>query len=608
MSALILGVIILFPLSAFAGSATYATPGTYTFTIPWYSTINAYVYGAGGGGGYSQPGEGGWETNPASAGTASYFRTLTTDSSFDLIGYGGGAGQGAWGYMQCEYYSGDGDCIGQHWVYFGGAAGAHGSWTGYGASGSIGGGAAGGTGGSQWATAGSIGAPPIAGNGGNGGYVARSWSKGQSYAPVYNSTITIIVGSGGSGGAYYGYPANGSNGAGGSVTISWSDGPAPTCSITVAANPINAGQSTTLSWSSTDITGGWFYITNVGYVSGSGSATIGPSVTTTYNGTVSGPGGSGNCSQTLTVNPAASVDVSASPTSIAYNDSSTISWTGSNVNNCTMSGGTWGSGTSVSTSGSNSSGALTTSTTYTFSCKYVYDQSLTYTDTQTVTVAAAPAPSCSTFSANPTSITQGQYSTITWSCSNATSCTGTNFSTGGATSGNTSVNPSQTTNYSLSCTGAGGTTNYTNGATVSVTCAPVYSCSGNTITYTNAACETTNVTTCSSPYYCSAGSSACTYPSVAAGLPGGADGILAVPKLVRNGATANIRWDVDNAAACTVSGNGNTWTGTADSRTSNPITEYTTYSISCDDLDGDTTQDDFTDSANIYVLPTWFEF
>lgn len=47
----------------------------------------------------------------------------------------------------------------------------------------------------------------------------------------------------------------------------------------------------------------------------------------------------------------------------------------------------------------------------------------------------------------------GGSSTITWSSNNATSCDGTNFDTGGATSGSATVNPISTTTYTVTCTG-----------------------------------------------------------------------------------------------------------------------------------------------------------
>jgi Domain of unknown function (DUF1929)/F5/8 type C domain/Glyoxal oxidase N-terminus len=80
--------------------------------------------------------------------------------------------------------------------------------------------------------------------------------------------------------------------------------------------------------------------------------------------------------------------------------------------------------------------------------------------------AASGLPTAS-LAANPTSITAGQSSTLTWSSTNATSCTGTGFSTGNATTGSVTVTPSVTTSYSVSCTGSGGTA--TASATVGVT-------------------------------------------------------------------------------------------------------------------------------------------
>jgi len=84
-----------------------------------------------------------------------------------------------------------------------------------------------------------------------------------------------------------------------------------------------------------------------------------------------------------------------------------------------------------------------------------------------------PAPTV-TISANPTSITAGQSATITWGSTNASSCTGSGFSTGGTTSGSVSVSPSTTTTYSVSCSGPGGSSSNSTLVTVapSATTAP----------------------------------------------------------------------------------------------------------------------------------------
>jgi hypothetical protein len=68
-------------------------------------------------------------------------------------------------------------------------------------------------------------------------------------------------------------------------------------------------------------------------------------------------------------------------------------------------------------------------------------------------------------SANPKSISAGQSSTLTWSSTNATSCTGSNFTASG-TSGSAVVKPSVTTSYSITCTN--GTDPATAMATVTV--------------------------------------------------------------------------------------------------------------------------------------------
>jgi len=89
--------------------------------------------------------------------------------------------------------------------------------------------------------------------------------------------------------------------------------------------------------------------------------------------------------------------------------------------------------------------------------------------TQSFKVVAAAAPPTVALTASPTSIASGGNSTLTWTSMNATSCTASGGWTGTeATSGIQSVSPTVTTTYSLTCTGAGGTSSPA-GATVTVT-------------------------------------------------------------------------------------------------------------------------------------------
>jgi hypothetical protein len=85
------------------------------------------------------------------------------------------------------------------------------------------------------------------------------------------------------------------------------------------------------------------------------------------------------------------------------------------------------------------------------------------------TATSQPNQPTATLSANPTTITSGQSSTLAWSSTNATSCTGTNF-TASATAGTVTVSPTVTTTYGVTCTGTGGSANAS--ATVTVTTQP----------------------------------------------------------------------------------------------------------------------------------------
>jgi outer membrane protein OmpA-like peptidoglycan-associated protein len=74
--------------------------------------------------------------------------------------------------------------------------------------------------------------------------------------------------------------------------------------------------------------------------------------------------------------------------------------------------------------------------------------------TPPVTPPPPPAPTAS-ISASSSSVNTGQTVTLTWSSTNATSCTGS-WMSGSATSGTQSVTPPSTTTYTITCTGAGG--------------------------------------------------------------------------------------------------------------------------------------------------------
>jgi PKD repeat protein len=267
-------------------------------------------------------------------------------------------------------------------------------------------------------------------------------------------------------------------GAGGSQTRSASVAvesttPAPTLTLTASPTTIVAGANATLSWNSSNATtctasGGWS-----GTKSLTGSASVSPTTTTSYTLACTGAGGSIERTATVTVTaapPAPTVTLSANPTTINSGASSTLTWASTNATSCTASGAWSGS---KATSGSQGTGALTGTATYTLTCTGAGGSA---SDSVTVIVTAAPPAPTVTLSANPTTISSGASSTLTWASTNATSCTAS-----GAWSGSKATSGSQgtgaltgTATYTLTCTGAGGSASDSVTVTVGSVAGPAF--------------------------------------------------------------------------------------------------------------------------------------
>ena len=111
-----------------------------------------------------------------------------------------------------------------------------------------------------------------------------------------------------------------------------------------------------------------------------------------------------------------------------------------------------------------------TTTQYCYSCT---NANGTTNQCTTVNVTQPTPPADATLTANPTSITTGGSSTLTWTSTDATSCSSANIPAfSGATSGTKVVSPTTTTTYSITCTGPGGTSALQT-ATVTVTNPPL---------------------------------------------------------------------------------------------------------------------------------------
>ncbi len=395
--------------------------------------------------------------------------------------------------------------------------------------------------------------------------------------------------------------------------------PAPTVHLTASPSSITSGGSATLSWTSLNATsctasGAW-----AGTEGLSGSQSTGAlSTTKTYVLTCAGAGGSAVQSAIVTVTPqpAATVQLSATPSTVASGSASTLSWSTTNASACTASGAWSGS---KATSGSQSTGALSANSTFTLTCTgggSSASQSTTVSVTQ-------PAPTVS-LSASPSTVTSGGSVTLTWSSRNATACSASN-----GWSGSKSVSGSQSsgalkanTTFTLTCSGTGGSA--TQSASVSVSSpapAPTVSLLASPSTVANGSSSTlswssTNATSCaasgawsgnqalSGSYSTGALKASATYVLTCSGTGGSAAQsatvtvttpaptvtLTASPSSVASGGSSTLSWSSTNAASCTAAG---AWTGTkatSGSQSTGGLSASSTYTLTCQGAGGSAAQ------------------
>ena len=191
--------------------------------------------------------------------------------------------------------------------------------------------------------------------------------------------------------------------------------------------------------------------------------------------TITCSGENENVSETVSVTVAGgavapTVLISASPTSLLYGGSTTLSWSSTNASSCSASDG-WTGG--INTSGSKTIDALTSNTRFSLSCTGVGGTTTERVDVSVSAPAPAPAPASAippvvNLSASPLSIAYNSSHDLTWSTSSADSCVASgNWSGNEAVSGTiTRENQTVDTTYTLVCTGAGGTSSDTVSVTV----------------------------------------------------------------------------------------------------------------------------------------------
>lgn len=253
-------------------------------------------------------------------------------------------------------------------------------------------------------------------------------------------------------------------GDGGTSEASVSVTVAPKPSIIFNADPtiVNYNGNTTLNWTVTNATsctasGGW--TGNKNAISGS-EVRSNLTANTTFTLACTGPGGNNQASVIVTVNsPNPTITLTASPTNVTYGGYTSLTWSSTNTTSCAASGG-W-------TGNKSSSGSqpiltpLTADTTFNLSCTGPGG-----TSNASVTVTVNPIAPTVTLTLDPISISIPGSVNLTWTSSNATSCTASSTPnttwTGtrplNSTESEKVQNINQDTEFVLSCTGLGGTT------------------------------------------------------------------------------------------------------------------------------------------------------
>ena len=227
--------------------------------------------------------------------------------------------------------------------------------------------------------------------------------------------------------------------------------PVPAATLVASPTSIASGAASTLTWSSTNATactasGGWS-----GALATSGTQSTGAlTATTTYTLVCTGAGGTSLAAKaTVTVVPVPTVTLTATPPTVVNGGTSMLTWSSSYATSCTASN-SWSGMEPVN--GSAMTAPVSSSSLFTLTCTGIGGTSTPANKTVNVKPTA-------TLTANPTAVTSGATSLLTWSSSNATAC----LASGGwagtlmASGTQTTAALTATSTYGLTCSGAGGT-------------------------------------------------------------------------------------------------------------------------------------------------------
>jgi len=235
---------------------------------------------------------------------------------------------------------------------------------------------------------------------------------------------------------------------------------APVIVFTATPDVVPKGQSVTLSWQVSNATE--VSIEGLGSVPISGSKKVKPTENTTYVLTAKGDGGSKNSTVDVEIGsgPAPIVVFTATPDAVQKGQLVTLKWQVTNAVKVSIEG--------VGDVPINGSKKVKPDASTTFTLTALGEGG-TQTATVDVEVAAGPLPTI-LFSANPESVQSGQTVTLKWQVTNASEVSIEGLGKV-QLKGSKQVKPTESTVYTLTAVGDGGTQTET--AEVEVTAAPV---------------------------------------------------------------------------------------------------------------------------------------
>ena len=249
-----------------------------------------------------------------------------------------------------------------------------------------------------------------------------------------------------------------------------------------------------------------------------------------------------------------------------------------------------------------------------------------------ITVNAAGVNPTVSLSASPTTVSTGGSSTLSWSSTSASSCTGSGGWSGSEpTGGSASTGAlSATTTYTLTCRGPGGSASQSVTVNVSAPVNPTVSLSASPTTVSSGGSamlswSSTNASSCtasggwsgSEPTSGSASTGALsattTFTLACNGRGGNASqsvtisvsapptvGLSASPTTVSSGGSAMLSWSSSNASSCTASAG---WSGnepTSGSASTGALSATTSYTLTCSGAGGSASQ---TVTVNVSAPP-----